>query len=130
MTTDWLEVKLWAEMQAVLNRSAWYLTLSNVCVTSSDSIVVMSSTHNGNVCDYDDDMRNEVKIKQAWVYDYLDLHKENLRASLNYRRPYEKTIPYVNFVKTGSTKSGATQNESWLPTVSKDSGEPKRRKKI
>ena len=33
---------------------------------------------NGNVCDYDDDMRNEVKIKQAWVYDYLDLHKENL----------------------------------------------------
>ena len=27
--------------------------------------------------------------------------------------------------QTGSTKSGATQNESWLPTVSKDSGEPK-----
>ena len=30
------------------------------------------------VCDYDDDMRNEVKLKQAWVYDYLDVHKENL----------------------------------------------------
>ena len=43
MTTDWLEIKLGAEMQAVLNRSAWYLLLSNVFVTSSDSIVVMSS---------------------------------------------------------------------------------------
>ena len=67
---------------------------------TSDSIVVMSSNANGNVCDYDDDMRNEVKInKPGGPMTTLTYTKKTLSV-LNYRRPYEKKLfPMLTFVK-------------------------------
>lgn len=127
MTTDWLEIRLGSEMQAVLNRSAWYLTPEQ-CIRNFFWLYrrdVLDA--NGNVCDYDDDLRNDAKLKKAWVYDYLDMHKENLERLGITEAHMKQIFPYVNFVKTGSNPTGATQNESWLPTVSEDSGEPKKR---
>lgn len=127
MTTDGLEIKLGDEMKAVLNRSAWYLSPEQ-CIRNFFWLYrrdVLDA--NGNVCDYDDDLRNDAKLKKAWVYDYLDMHKESLERLWITEAHMKQIFPYVNFVKTGSTPTGATQNESWLQTLSEDSREPKKR---
>lgn len=127
MTTDGLEIKLGDEMKAVLNRSAWYLSPEQ-CIRNFFWLYrrdVLDA--NGNVCDYDDDLRNDAKLKKAGVYDYLDMHKESLERLWITDAHMNQIFPYVNFVKTGSTPTGATQNESWLPTLSEDSREPKKR---
>lgn len=127
MTTDGLEIKLGDEMKAVLNRSAWYLSPEQ-CIRNFFWLYrrdVLDA--NGNVCDYDDDLRNDAKLKKAWVYDYLDMHKESLERLWITEAHMKKIFPYVNFVKTGSNPTGATQNESWLQTLSEDSWEPKKR---
>ena len=127
MTTEWLEIRLGDEMKAVLNRSAGYLTPEQ-CVRNFFGLYrrdVLDA--NGNICDYDDDLRNDAKLKKAWVYDYLDMHKESLERLWITEAHMKQIFPYVNFVKTTSAPTGATQNESWLPTLSEDSREPKKR---
>ena len=78
---------------------------------------------NGNVCDYDDDMRNDGKAKKLESMT-TSMYTKKTSSVSELQRSYEKLF-HVNFVKTGNNPTGTTQNESWLPTVSEDSGEPK-----
>ena len=129
MTTEWLEIRLGDEMKAVLNRSAGYLTPEQ-CVRNFFGLYrrdVLDA--NGNICDYDDDLRNDAKLKKAWVYDYLDLHKENLERLGITEAHMKQLFPYVNFVKTTSAPAWKASTESGLQVLSDDNWEPQKRKR-
>lgn len=129
MTTDGLEIRLDDEMQAVINRAAWYLTpeqaIRNFFWLYKRDVI----DENGHVRDIDDDFRNDIKVKKAGVYEYYTTHKVHLDAIGITEAHMKQFFPYVQFNQIASPTAWKTEDKSWLQTVSDDSGEPQKRKR-